>query len=339
MSPNGGSGDSSPGEGAPTETVELSSEFQHELRDLARALPGLNYYELLGIEMDADAAAIRGAFFERSKRFHPDRYFNKQIGPYGPLLTEIYKRVVAANDVLRDSGLRKSYDRLLAEGRPRHKRRFPTDSAAPSPDCQARLRDKPRAPSLRDRQGLHSRQNQLRSLEGRLRKSRAKAKEHLERAIVHKEAGQWARAATMLKRALAFDPRDQSVHDELAEVVIEANATRAEEALSRGRAMLKRGEHEAAVEMLAEASQLRPTDGELAANVAELLLQEDGKLKLAQEFAERAVSLDGKSVRALKVLGQILQQLGDTVGARKNLQRAWELDPMDREVRAALQTL
>lgn len=339
MSPNGGSGESPPGAGAPTETVELSSEFQDELRDLARALPGLNYYELLGVEKDADDAAIRSAFFERSKRFHPDRYFNKQIGPYGPLLTEIYKRVVAANDILRDPGLRKSYDRLLAEGGPRHKRRAPMDSSAPPPDCRSRSQHKPRAPSLRDRQGLRSRQDMLQGLEGRLKKSRSKAKEHFAQAIVHKEAGQWERAATMLKRALAFDPRDQRIHDELAEVIIEANATRAEEALSRGRAMLKRGEHEAAAEMLAEASQLRPTDVELAVSVAELLLQEDGKLKLAQEFAERAVSLEGHSVRALKVLGQILQHLGDSVGARKNLQRAWELDPMDREVKAALQTL
>jgi curved DNA-binding protein CbpA len=338
MSPNGGSGESSPEEGASTETVELSSEFQDELRDLARALPGLNYYELLGVEKEADAAAIRTAFFERSKRFHPDRYFTKQIGPYGPLLTEIYKRVVAANDILRDPGLRTSYDRLLTEGGPKHKRRSPVDSPAPPADCPSSLRDKPPAPSLRDRKGLHSRQNLLQGLEGRLKKSRSKAKGHFEQAIVHKEAGHWERAATMLKHALAFDPRDQNIHDELAEVVILANATRAEEALSRGRAMLKRGEQEAAIEMLAEASQLRPTDAELATTVAELL-RDDGKLKLAQEFAERAVSLEGDFVRALKVLGQILKHLGDATGARKNLQRAWELDPMDREIKAALQAL
>ncbi len=334
-----GCGEGSRGQEAASEAVDLSAEFQGELRDLARALPTLNYYELLGLEPDADDVAVREAFFERSKRFHPDRYFNKQTGSYGPLLTEIYKRVVAANDVLRDPPLRKSYDRLLQEGVPRDG--APAGSrpqADEKPECATSAAKQEGGPSLRDRQGLRSRQSQLESLERRLKQSRSRAKRHVEQALNHKEAGNWERAASLLKHALAFDPRDQRIHDELAEVVVEANAVRAEEALARGRAMLKRGEHKNALEMLSEASQLRPTDAELAAPVAELFLNER-ELVAAREFAERAVSLDAESVNSLKVLGQIFKQLGKVAAARKYLQRAWELDPMDREVRAELQTL
>lgn len=336
MNSSGGSGRGSPEPGASTETVELSTEFQTELRDLARALPRLNYYELLGIDQEADDTAVRNAFFERSKRFHPDRHFKKQVGAYGPLLTEIYKKVVAANDVLRDPDLRKSYDRLLAEGGTLHRRRAPGDT----PPCNQAVskHDPSQGPSLRDRQGLQSRQNLLHGLERQLEQSRSKARKHFEQALTYKEAGNWGRALSLLKHALAFDPRDQDIHDELAEVVLEANAKRGEEALSRGRAMLKRGEHEAAMEMLAEASQLRPTDTELAETVAELLC-EAKKWKEAREFAERAVALEGDSVRGLKVLGQVFKAKGDVAKARKHLQRAWELDPMDPEVRAELQTL
>ncbi len=336
-----GSGEGSPGQEAANEAVELSAELQDEIRDLARTLPTLSYYELLGVEPDADDAAVRLAFFECSKRFHPDRYFNKQTGIYGPLLTEIYKRVVAANDVLRDPSLRKSYDRLLDEGGPR-RHGAPAKGQAQAqekPECKAASAAKPGGgPSLRDRQGLRSRQRQLKGLERRLEQSRSKAKQHVEQALAHKEAGNWERAASLLKHALAFDPRDQSIHDELAEVVLEANAVRGEEALARGRAMLKRGEGKNAIEMLSEASQLRPTDAELAATVAELLLKQRD-LKAAREFAERAVSLDAESVSSLKVLGQIFKHLGKVSLARKYLQRAWELDPMDREVRAELQAL
>ncbi len=330
-----GSEEGSRGQEAASEAVDLSAEFQGELRELARALPALSYYELLGLEPDAGDVAVREAFFECSKRFHPDRYFNKQTGSYGPLLTEIYKRIVAANDVLRDPSLRKSYDRLLHEGAPRDgapaKIRPQADEATSTAKPEG-------GPSLRDRQGLRSRQSQLESLERRLKQSRSRARRHVEQALVHKEAGNWERAASLLKHALAFDPRDQRIHDELAEVVVEANAVRAEEALARGRAMLKRGEHKNALEMLSEASQLRPTDAELAATVAELFLNERD-FKAAREFAERAVSLDSESVNSLKVLGQIFKQLGKVASARKYLQRAWELDPMDREVRAELQTL
>lgn len=316
------------------EEVDLSPEFQAQVRALAKSLTRINYYELLGIDPDSDADAVRDAFFERSKLFHPDRYFNKHVGAYGPLLTEIYKRVVAANDVLRDPELRKSYDRLVAaSGFGARARSGSTPRVSPEPTAPA-----PRGPSLRERTGLRSRSKLLEGLEKQLEKSRSRAKQLLEEAVEHKEAGSWERAASLLKRALAFDPRDQSIHDELAEVVLQANAVRGEEALARGRAMLKRGEQEAAIEVLVEAAQLRPTDGELAASVAELLFGAK-KLNLARDFAKRAVSLDSQSVRAHKILGQVLKGLGDVAQARKHLQRAWELDPMDRDVRAELQSL
>src|SRR5262245_25617968 len=102
--------------------VDLPEAFQREIRELARALPGKNYYDVLGVHREAEPAEIRDAFFERSKTFHPDRYFKKELGSYGELLNEIYKRIVAAHDVLRDPKLRGAYDRSLtpssAEARP-----------------------------------------------------------------------------------------------------------------------------------------------------------------------------------------------------------------------------
>ena len=54
--------------------VDLPDAFQAEIRELARVLPELDYFQLLGIARGAPAEEIRDAFFERSKRFHPDRY-------------------------------------------------------------------------------------------------------------------------------------------------------------------------------------------------------------------------------------------------------------------------
>ena len=95
--------------------VDLPEAFQREIRELARALPGMNYYEVLRVSQQAESADIRDAFFERSKTFHPDRYFKKELGVFGELLNEIYKRIVAAHDVLRDAKLRASYQRTLSE--------------------------------------------------------------------------------------------------------------------------------------------------------------------------------------------------------------------------------
>ena len=43
----------------------------------------LNYYEILGIKPDSDAKTIKEAFYEQSKKLHPDkRYVNNIFTKY-----------------------------------------------------------------------------------------------------------------------------------------------------------------------------------------------------------------------------------------------------------------
>lgn len=62
-----------------------------------------DYYALLGIEDNADSAAVRRAWQRLAKRWHPDRA--------GPEATWIFQRVVAAYTVLSDPDARATYDR------------------------------------------------------------------------------------------------------------------------------------------------------------------------------------------------------------------------------------
>jgi len=313
--------------------VDLPETFQREIRELARALPGMNYYDVLRVSRDAEPAEIRDAFFERSKTYHPDRYFKKELGPFGELLNEIYKRIVAAHDVLRDPKLRGAYDRSLtpttAEARP-----------LPPPPASVSARPSPagRGSSLRSRLGLASPGLRLVALQQQLEQSRARAVKQFEAAMLQKDAGDWARAAQLIELALAFDPREKRYHDELAEILPRANAERAS-AVRRKAEMLLSGDRSGAAELLEEAAQLCPTDAELACKLAELLCSLRGELEKAALYVERAVSLDEENVKFRKLAGEIHRKAGDAARARKHLQRAWELDPMDKEVRQALQTL
>jgi len=186
--------------GGPAE-VDLPRELEAEIREFARVLPTLDYYAVLGIERDADDADVRDGFFDRSRRFHPDRYFNKKVGPYGPLLNEIYKRVVAAYDVLRDPKLRAGYDRTLGSA----------STPAPSASWGARgaAASRPaehasdpgrgqRGPSLRARKGVGA-TDLLGGLQARLESSRAKAQRHLEEALEYQRRGDWRRSAAALR--------------------------------------------------------------------------------------------------------------------------------------------
>lgn len=96
--------------------------------DRRRVLAGLRLvvagdpWALLGVARDADKKALKRAFFERSKLFHPDRYFGKDVGDYGPRLFTLFE------------ALTRAHDELAGEGAPRRAR---TASGTTGPEATA----------------------------------------------------------------------------------------------------------------------------------------------------------------------------------------------------------
>ncbi len=65
------------------------------------------YYEILGVERTADAAAIKAAFRKRAMQYHPDR--NKD----DPQAEKKFKEVGEAYEILSDEQKRAAYDRFV----------------------------------------------------------------------------------------------------------------------------------------------------------------------------------------------------------------------------------
>ena len=344
---------------SPSDAVEIPEDFQREIRAFAAELPEMDCYQILGVARDASTDAIRGAFFERSRRFHPDRYFNKNLGSYGTLLHELYKRIVAANEVLRDPELRKRYERSLGPPKARpasapvahdaagEEVATPstpvTPGATPRPAAQARAKpaEKPKiarpasGKSLRDRRGLRAPLAGIDGLERQLALSRERARNHYQQAKECAEREDWSGAVGRVRMALAFAPRERPYHDGLAQWLPRANQEAACKARQRGESALLSGETAEALEAFAEALERSPTDAALAVQTAGLALQLRD-FNRAIQFAECAAALEERDVRTRKLLGMVLRAAGKREEARRALQRAWELDPTDREIKAAL---
>jgi len=302
---------------------QFDDELRRQIRGFAELLPELNYYEILGISRDASGDAIRQGFFERSKRFHPDRYFGKDVGVHGELLNEIYKRVAAAHDVLRDEKLRAKYDLSLearADAEPPTGGEPPTGAEPPTES----LRDRPR------------RKRSLANLERQIRSAEQVSTRLYCQAEGLRREGAWERAAETLRLALAHAPREQLYHDALAEVVPLANEARAEAALQRATALLEKQQRGPAVAALREAAELRPLDAGLSHRVASLLLEPDGDVEAARTFAERAAQLEDSNPRYRKTLALAFKAAGMREEARREFERVMLLDPKDREVKAEL---
>ena len=78
-------------------------------------LDAVDHYTLLGVPADADGRTIRKAYFKMSKRFHPDRYFRKEVGELRAMVEAIFKRVNLANQTLSNADRRSAYDRELEQ--------------------------------------------------------------------------------------------------------------------------------------------------------------------------------------------------------------------------------
>lgn len=79
----------------PVET-QVFAEFIHD--NLSRLSP----YDLLGlVEGQCTKADVKQAYLLRTKQFHPDRYFRKNIGPFAPRIAAIFKAVTSAFTTLQ----------------------------------------------------------------------------------------------------------------------------------------------------------------------------------------------------------------------------------------------
>ena len=103
-----------PGSLPPTESAGLQA-FKAEIQDRAERAAAQNYYDILGVARDAPIAAIRAAFFQLAKRWHPDR-LGAEYEDVRSLATGVFARMNEAHNILGDAERRREYDEVLKSG-------------------------------------------------------------------------------------------------------------------------------------------------------------------------------------------------------------------------------
>ena len=84
-----------------------------EVRALSGLIDELDYYQLLEIPGDAPSSVVKRAYYQATRRLHPDH--NRHLGGDDRVALErIARRVAEAYQVLRHAGRRKAYDEQIA---------------------------------------------------------------------------------------------------------------------------------------------------------------------------------------------------------------------------------
>ncbi len=113
---------------APAEVIAqaLSKDdeaFEKELHDVLQRLKNANYYETLGLLSDADDEAVKKAYFDRAKRYHPDALSGHHF--QDPELAQkrvkaIFAKIGDAYAALQTAEGRKQYRQQLEAGLQSH---------------------------------------------------------------------------------------------------------------------------------------------------------------------------------------------------------------------------
>jgi curved DNA-binding protein CbpA len=125
--------------------LERKPLTEHELQELGRVqrlVQGGSHYDVLGITLSASKEDIDAGYHTFVRHWHPDRFFNRDLGDAQMLLDENFAAVTRAFRVLRDPAQRTAYDRDLRARAPSVPPRLGSPRAGSLPPFRA-----PAAPS------------------------------------------------------------------------------------------------------------------------------------------------------------------------------------------------
>src|SRR5947209_12094188 len=89
------------GGGPSSSDGDLPPELERELVGLRVLGDRASHYQVLGLDAGADLLAIRAAYIDRSKRWHPDSHFRRNLGEAAKsLLTDAFRRASEAHALL-----------------------------------------------------------------------------------------------------------------------------------------------------------------------------------------------------------------------------------------------
>jgi curved DNA-binding protein CbpA len=298
-------------------SLDLAVEMQQRVLEFEARL-GQPYHEILGVAQDADVRAIKQAYFGLSKQFHPDRYFRRNLGPFGPRIERIFKKVLEAYELLSDPTTRAEVQASQAE------------AAAPAPGGSQGA-----AAARRLRARLSSLSGHRRALDERKRK----AKSFFESGMAAFHAERWLEAAGSVRLAIAFDPENDAFKGAFSDVQRRAHEERARVLLKEADGAANLGDWKEALRLSEEALHFRAFDAALNDKTARLALKLGGDLRKAKEYALAACELEPEVAPYRRTLGQVYKAAGLAANARRELQNALRLDPADAESKQELKSL
>lgn len=351
------------------EEVDLEPERKKEIIELERSLDTLDHFAVLGVKPGASAADVKTAYYNASRRFHPDRYFGKNLGSFRARMERIFRRLTDAHNVLTQPDKREAYLKAhpalgLAAAAATPPPRAPPPPEPPPPltpvPPPAHVAYVPPAPPPRPTPPpprappppapapppVNDAESEARRAERQARLARhpylartGKLSELLARGKAAVAKGDWERAYQDFHQVQTLDPKNREVATLLVEARRRHDSQRAVAELARGRTSEQGGDANGAYTAYRLASSLDEQNVEAAFRAARLGYQLGQDVVEVKALAQRAVDQQPQRVEHHVLLGKVLMDAGSKKLAKRAFEEATKLDPDNAEAKAALKKL
>jgi curved DNA-binding protein CbpA len=102
----------------PGDGIALSAEERERIDQWAARIKVEDHYRLLGVPRDANQDEVKSAYYRLGPKFHPDKFFGRELGPYKQKIAAIFAALTASHDTLRYRKRRDAYDATLGPLKP-----------------------------------------------------------------------------------------------------------------------------------------------------------------------------------------------------------------------------
>ncbi|NRD45033.1 DnaJ domain-containing protein [Corallococcus exiguus] len=339
------------------EEVDLEPDQKRDIIEMERSLEKMDHHAVLGVARGASPQEVKQAYYNASRRFHPDRYFGKNLGSFRARLERIFKRLTDAHNALSRQEPARAPDAppaarvpttpppaaapprtvsgsnfaammppAVSGARPPSGSfaTVPPPAAAPPDDAESEARRAERQARFA-RHPYMARSHKLTELIARGRAATAR--------------GDFERAYQDFNHVLGLDPKNREVAQLLVEARRKHDLTRAQAEVERGQELEMRGDFagaQAAYRLAVSLNGDNPEAAFQAARVGRELAQDAQEV---MKLAQRAVELKPGRVDYQLLLAHVLLVAGQKKQAKHHFEEVVRLDPDNADARAALKKL
>lgn len=327
-----------------TTVFDLSLDEQQDIERAEQGFESKDYWEIFGLDETSKVSDIKRAYFTFSKKYHPDRFFGRELGPFATRLDILFQKIQRAYETLKNEERKQEYARLHPPpARDASKIHLDKRDAAQT-DAQTRPQQTNKEDTYTKEQRLEQRRKKIKQQRhGKplhrvwarpkaFGGDREKAEQMFAQGLEQLRQGAVAIASASFKLATIYDPNNQKYRELFEQSKEQSLLQRAVQMAHSAESAMAEGNVAQAAEILMRAFELAPQKTDYALRAAEHLAAL-GQMRDALHLATQAIEIAPNRLEPRLAIIGLLCSVGRHEQAKNHLEKAVSLDSEDGRVK------